>query len=91
MVKNEMAQLKHSIMLEDRNRMTLGGVKEVTDFSDTAVNLSTTRGKLTIQGRGLNISRLNTETGELFISGEVSLLRYSKEKRKGRMLEGLFK
>ncbi len=82
---------KHSVLLEDRQKMTLTGVKEVINFSDSSVSLKTICGALSIQGKGLNISRLNTDTGELFISGEISSARYSKDKGSAGFFEGLFK
>lgn len=85
------AAAKHTIMLEERCSMTLTGVKEVTAFSDNSVVLVTTAGGFTIGGKGLSISRLNTDTGELFVSGEVSLMKYAAPKRRGGLLEGLFK
>ena len=91
MVKNETIQSKHSITIEDRARMTLTGVQEVSSFSDTVVSLKTCRGMLMIQGKGLNISKLNTDTGELNVSGEISQLRYSKDKSNGGFFEGLFR
>ena len=45
-----------------------------------------------IKGKNLTISRLNTETGELFVSGEITSVQYFKDSRKkGSLLEGLFK
>ncbi len=90
MVKNDTA-LQHTLLLEGRSKMTLSGIKEVTGFSDSEVVLKTTCGVLLIHGKCLNISRLNTDTGELFISGEVSVMKYSKDKNKGSIFEGLFK
>ncbi|MGN1115788.1 MAG: sporulation protein YabP [Candidatus Ornithomonoglobus sp.] len=92
MAKNEtVLQAKHSLMLEDRNKMTLSGVKEVTAFSDSSVTLKTTLGILLIQGKELNISRLNTDTGELNVNGEINVMRYSKDKHSGGFFEGLFR
>lgn len=90
MAKNEPA-LQHTLLLESRSKMTLSGVKEVVGFSDSEVMLRTTCGNLAVHGKGLNISRLNTDTGELFISGEVSVMKYSKDKKKGSIFEGLFR
>ncbi|MGN0183309.1 MAG: sporulation protein YabP [Candidatus Ornithomonoglobus sp.] len=92
MTRNEAAaQAKHSLMLEDRSKMTLSGVKEVTAFSDSSVTLKTMLGLLLIQGKGLNISRLNTDTGELNVNGEINIMRYSKDKSSRGFFEGLFR
>jgi sporulation protein YabP len=91
MVKTESTPKKHSFTLEDRAQLSLSGVNEVLSFSENAVSLNTSRGALLIQGKRLNISRLNTDTGELFVTGEISLLKYSKSKDSGGIFEGLFK
>lgn len=91
MIKNEQNTKKHSIILEEREKLTLSGVNEVKAFSDTAVILKTSMGDLTVRGRNLNIGRLNTETGELFISGGFNSLQYSKSKSKSGVFEGLLK
>lgn len=91
MAKNEVVFKEHSLTLKNREEMSLMGVCEVISFSDTAVLLRTDRGELCIRGEKLNIGRLNTETGELYICGIVSLMRYGKNKRKGGFLEGLMR
>lgn len=89
MVKNEVK--KHSLFLEDRAKISLTGVSEVYGFSENNVQLKTTMGALSIKGRNINISKLNTDTGELFINGEITSMLYSRDKQKGKLLEGLFK
>ena len=82
----------HSLMIEDRERMTLAGVTEVSGFSESAFSFKTLCGAFMIKGKNLTISRLNTETGELFVSGEITSVQYFKDSRKkGSLLEGLFK
>lgn len=84
-------EIRHSLFLEDRSKMTLEGVTEVCGFSDNLVMLKTARGALAVRGKSLSISRLNTETGELLVNGEISSIQYSKDKSRGSVLEGLFK
>lgn len=89
MIKNEVK--KHSLFLEDRAKISLTGVNEVYGFSENDVRLKTTMGALSIKGKNINISKLNTDTGELFINGEITSMIYSKDKKKGKLLEDLFK
>lgn len=92
MLKDENnSAVKHSVLLEDRRKMALTGVKEVLNFSDSSVSLRTVCGALLIQGKALNISRLNTDTGELYISGEITAARYSRDRGSSGFFEGLFK
>lgn len=89
MIKNE--EKKHSLIMEDRSRISLTGVNEVYGFSETGVQLKTNMGALTIKGKNITISKLNTDTGELYVNGNISSVAYSKDKNKGKLLEGLFK
>ncbi len=81
---------EHLLELRNRHEMSLTGVSEVVNFTDNLVTLRTSCGDLTVRGEGLVMGRLNTETGELYIKGTVSILRYSKAKGRNR-LEGLLK
>ncbi len=81
----------HSIKLDNRSSMTVTGVNDVINFSDSSVELMTTRGAMTVRGKNLNMSKLNTDTGELSVNGEINMLQYSNKKKKGSVLEGLFK
>ncbi len=90
MAKVTEAPKEHLLELRNRCEMSLTGVSEVINFSDNLVTLRTSCGDLTVRGEGLSMGRLNTETGELYIKGVVSILRYSKAKGKNRF-EGLLK
>ncbi|MBQ3124102.1 MAG: sporulation protein YabP [Clostridia bacterium] len=82
---------EHTMTLINRSAMTLTGVLEVTSFTDSEIVLKTSCGDLLIRGSSLNIGKLNTDTGELVISGTVSLIKYSKGKDRGGVFEGLFR
>lgn len=82
---------EHTLTLINRSAMTLTGVSEVISFTDTQIMLKTSCGDLLIRGNSLNIGKLNTDTGDLAVSGMVSLMKYSKGKDKSGIFEGLFK
>lgn len=90
MEKNTKAHKEHSLSLLERSAMTLSGVLEVVSFADSQIALKTSCGDLLIRGNSLNIGKLNTDTGELTISGTVSFIKYSKSKG-GGLFEGLFR
>lgn len=91
--KNEKAFEKHghSIKIDNRSVMTVSGVSDVINFSDSAIELMTSLGSMSVRGKGLNMSKLNTDTGELSVNGEINMLQYSNKKQKSSILEGLFK
>ncbi len=88
---NKILDMTHSLLLENRERMALGGVTEVCGFSESSISLKTVCGALLVKGKKLSMSKLNTETGELSVSGDIMSIQYSHDKKKGSLLEGLFK
>lgn len=78
------------LQLKNRCELSLTGVCDVVSFSDTAASLKTVCGDLTVRGEGLSMGKLNTETGELYIKGTVTFVRYTKAKTKN-VFEGLLK
>lgn len=81
---------EHSVTMNNRRTMALTGVSEVGGFSDTQVELKTCMGGLMIKGKGLTINKLNTDTGELNVNGEINSVQYSSKKKDG-LFTGLFK
>ena len=90
MAKSTEVLKDHSLELKNRQEMVLSGVNEVVSFSDVSVSLKTVCGDLLVRGEKLSIGRLNTETGELYIKGWITMLRYSKARKRNRF-EGLLK
>ena len=81
----------HNVILEDRKRLTITGVSDVDSFDEQTVVIYTDMGELTIRGSDLKIGRLNTETGELNISGTIYALAYTDERAKSGVFSRLFK
>ena len=53
------------LVIENRKKAVLTGVKEVDRFDETAVVLETWGGRLTLTGSGLHVSALQLEEGKL--------------------------
>lgn len=72
-----------SLVMENRKRIVISGVKEVEGFTETEVSLYTDMGQLTIKGKGLHVNQVSTDTGELIMVGEMvnSLVYSDKPKR----------
>ncbi|MBQ2704601.1 MAG: sporulation protein YabP [Clostridia bacterium] len=75
-------KMPHSVTIEDRGKMTVTGVSDVDSFDEQTMIVYTDMGELTVRGKGLHISRLNTETGELNITGTVSAIAYTDDRTK---------
>lgn len=88
--KKQSQPQEHSVVIDNRRKMSLTGVSEVAEFSESLVELKTCMGGLVIKGKGLNINKLNTDTGELNVNGEIISVQYTAKKKDG-MFAGLFK
>lgn len=69
--------------MENRKRLVISGVKEVEGFTETEVSLYTDMGQLTVRGKNLHVNQVNTDTGELIMTGDmVNYLVYSDKTRR---------
>lgn len=81
----------HTVTLNDRKRLGITGVEDVDCFNEQIVVLQTPLGTLTVTGSGLNVSQLNLEEGRVSLEGEVDAMEYTGGKRKGGVLNRLFR
>lgn len=75
-------KLPHNIILEDRKMLSVSGVEDIDSFDENMVVVFTQMGELTIRGRNLHINKLNVDTGELTMDGEIFALIYSEQPEK---------
>ena len=61
---NNLMKMPHSVVLEDRRRLTVSGVSDVDSFDEQMIVVFTELGELTVKGADLHISRLSLEMGE---------------------------
>ncbi|MDD4781301.1 MAG: sporulation protein YabP [Tissierellia bacterium] len=82
-----------SLLLENKEVLHVTGVDSVDNFNDEAVVLITNKGKLTIKGQKLTISKLNVEEGKLIVKGNINALSYSENdnKEKVSLVKRIFK
>lgn len=81
----------HTVQINDRNSIKMTGVQEVGNFSENVLDIITTMGTIILKGSSLNITKLDTDSGELSISGEITSMQYTKTKQKRASMEGLFR
>ena len=72
----------HKLTLNERKNLTLSGVTEVIAFDENTVLLSTTLGKLEVQGENLQLKNLSLDGGQVAVDGDISALFYSQAKEK---------
>ena len=67
----------HNVILEGRRRMTLSGITDVDSFDEQLVVLYCDTGQIAIRGEQLHISRIDVESGNLSLEGEIDSLEYT--------------
>ena len=74
---SQTAKKSHNFILENRSKLILSGVIDVGSFNDTEVVVYTQLGELRLKGRGLQIVRVNVETGDMEMTGKIESTLYS--------------
>ena len=87
----ENVRLNHNIIVEDRKKMTLTGVKDVLSFDEEAVVLDTSLGRLTVKGSGLHIINFDTNSGDLSAEGRLYALVYTSQEKSGGVFSRIFR
>ncbi|MBR1811895.1 MAG: sporulation protein YabP [Clostridia bacterium] len=77
MTEGMQTAVPNSIVLEDRKRLTVEGVKDIAGYDDETVTAKTDLGDLTVRGAGLKILKMSVDTGELMIEGSITELAYA--------------
>ena len=83
-----------NLVLENRNKLSISGVKDVLSFDDQVVIMETELGLLTIKGIDLKINKLSIDTQEVLVEGEINNLGYSDHSKKdtdGSLFSKIFK
>ena len=80
--------LNHNIIMENRSKINISGVEDVDSFDEQTVVLFTNAGLLTLKGRDFHINKLNVDSGEVVVEGDVESLTYSDNV--GRETGGFF-
>lgn len=83
-----------NLILENRNKLSISGVKDVLSFDDQVVIMETELGLLTVKGENLKINKLSIDTSEVIVEGEINNLSYSdhtKKEQDGSLFSKIFK
>jgi len=67
---------RHGITIEKRESINVSGVIDVISFDEESVIAETELGVVIIRGINLHVKRINLESGELSVTGEIDGLAY---------------
>ncbi len=83
-------QRSHTLSMENRDKLSLTGVEDVSGFDESLVVLTTSMGELTVRGEGLHIERIDLDSGQLEVRGKVQELSYDERAPKSTLWSRLF-
>lgn len=73
----EKVNVIQNVLLENREKLNVSGVKDVLSFDDKMVIVETELGLLTIKGDNIRINKLSLDTLDISIDGTINSLNYS--------------
>lgn len=68
---------QQNLILDNRERLNITGVIDVESFNDECIIVETELGVLAVRGEDLHISKLNLDSSELNVEGDIISLEYS--------------
>lgn len=80
----------HSLILDNRKKLSLSGVKDVIGFNEETVSMATDLGGLIVKGSTLHIGMLNLDSGEVEIEGNINSLQYTQSRQSKSVLQRIF-
>lgn len=77
MLENNIQTRPHNIIIDNRKKIELSGVNDVSGFDEQTVSLTTEMGGLVIKGTGLHITKLSLDTGDVTVEGNLNAMQYT--------------
>lgn len=68
---------RHTLNLEEREKIRIGGVLEVLSFDEEGVMMETACGLLILKGSGMHIGKLDLDSGDVTVDGMIDSITYS--------------
>lgn len=81
----------HDVILENRSKLTVTGVKRVLHTSPDSAAIETAKGTLNIAGAQLSVTSLDLEAGEAKLTGRFDALEYTANRTPGGFLSRLMR
>jgi len=86
----ELPARAHSLQMDNRERLRLTGVSDVSGFDENVIVLSTDMGELSIRGEELHIDKIDLDAGLLELRGTVCELCYEERPAASGLWKKLF-
>lgn len=71
------SEVPHNIILEGRRKISISGVLDVESFDEHEIIIETSKGMLTITGEDMRVDKLNIESKDTVIEGNIVCIEYN--------------
>ncbi|MEA4816670.1 MAG: sporulation protein YabP [Lachnospiraceae bacterium] len=78
MADEKRRDIRHTVVMENREYVNVTGVSDVISFDEENIICETDMGTLIIKGEDLHVVKINLEDGDLMIEGNVIGLNYEE-------------
>lgn len=76
-VEEKQTNIMQNVILENRKKLTLTGIRDVLSFDDEIVVVESELGLLHIKGSDLRVNKISVETGDVVVDGTIRAIEYS--------------
>ena len=85
--------LSHNLQITDRRSIQMNGVKKIENFNKEEFFLQSVMGYILIKGEELELMKLDTSGGNIYIKGKIDSVTYLDEIKKSKesFISRLFK
>lgn len=86
--------LTHNVQLIDRKTIQMNGIKKIESFNKEEFFLQSVMGYILVKGEDLELVKLDTTGGNIYIKGKIDSVNYfdeNKKKNKESIISRLFK
>ena len=88
---DENLRSNNNIIIENRKKFNLSGIKDVISFDEETIVLESVLGRLVLKGIGLQIKSFEAETGDLLGEGKINAVVYTVDEKGGSLFSRLFR
>ncbi|MBP3464223.1 MAG: sporulation protein YabP [Clostridia bacterium] len=71
------SNIVQNVILENRKKLTLTGIKDVLSFDDEIIVVESELGLINVKGNDLKVNKISVETGDVIIEGIIKMIEYS--------------
>ena len=66
----------HTVLIENRKKVTATGIKEVTSYDSGTIVAGSEAGDIIVQGKQLHINNFDQSSGKLSVDGSIDAIQY---------------